>query len=131
VPRTPPPSVSGFARHVARHGVYAAMLVAASMMIGMSGYHWIAGYRWIDAFLNACMLLSGMGPIGDLPTTSAKLFAGGFALYSGLVFLAVTALGLTPVFHWVLHRFHWEWSREEETVGDGGRPRAANAVHKP
>jgi hypothetical protein len=53
-----------------------------------------------------------MGPVGELPTDGAKVFAGVFALYSGLVFLVVTALALTPVFHWVLHRFHWEWTRD-------------------
>jgi hypothetical protein len=114
VPRTPPPSARVFARHVARQAVYAITLVTASVMLGMAGYHWIVGYQWIDAFLNACMLLGGMGPVGELRSNGAKLFAGGFALYSGLVFLAVTALGLTPVFHWVLHRFHWEWAREEK-----------------
>jgi hypothetical protein len=77
-------------------------------MLGMGGYHWIARFSWIDAFLNTCMLLGGMGPVGDLPNNAAKLFAGFFALYSGLVFLAVTALLLTPVIHRVLHRFHWE-----------------------
>jgi hypothetical protein len=113
VPRTPPLSASAFARHVVRQAAYATALVTFSLVLGMSGYHWIAGYRWIDAFLNACMLLGGMGPVGDLRTDGAKIFAGSFALYSGLVFLAVTALGLTPVFHWVLHRFHWEWTRDE------------------
>jgi hypothetical protein len=111
VPRTPP-SATRFARHVARQAGYAFVLVAVSLLIGMAGYHWVAGYRWIDAFLNASMLLGGMGPVGELRTDGAKLFAGTFALYSGLVFLAVTALGLTPVFHWVLHRFHWEWTQE-------------------
>lgn len=86
--------------------------MAVSILLGMTGYHWIAHYAWIDAFLNACMLLGGMGPIGELRTDEAKLFAGAFALYSGLVFLVVTALALTPVFHWVLHRFHWEWMRD-------------------
>jgi hypothetical protein len=113
VPRTPP-SVSRLARHIAQQAVYATALVAFSLMLGMSGYHWIVGYQWIDAFLNACMLLGGMGPVGELRSDGAKLFAGTFALYSGLVFLAVTALGLTPVFHWVLHRFHWEWTRDEK-----------------
>lgn len=113
MPRTPP-SARTFAHHVARQAGYATMLVAASVLLGMSGYHWIARYAWIDSFLNACMLLGGMGPVGDLPSDAAKLFAGLFALYSGLVFLAVTALGLAPVFHWVLHRFHWEWSQAED-----------------
>ena len=60
----------------------------------------------------ACMLLGGMGPMGELHGDAAKLFAALFALYSGLVFLAVTGLALTPVFHHVLHRFHWEWTQE-------------------
>lgn len=108
-----PPSSRRFAHHVARQAGYATALVAASVLLGMAGYHWIASYAWIDAFLNACMLLGGMGPVGELPNDGAKLFAGAFALYSGLVFLVVTVLTLTPVFHWVLHRFHWEWSRED------------------
>ena len=112
MPRTPP-STRRLAGNIARQAVYATALVAASLLFGMSGYHWIAGYGWIDSFLNASMLLGGMGPIGELRSDAAKLFAGAFALYAGLVFLAVTALGLAPVFHWVLHRFHWEWSREE------------------
>lgn len=113
MPRTPP-NTRRFAHHVARQVGYATILVGVSVLLGMGGYHWIAHYSWIDSFLNACMLLGGMGPIGDLPTDAAKLFAGFFALYSGLVFLAVTALGLAPVFHWVLHRFHWEWTSDEE-----------------
>lgn len=74
----------------------------------------LAGYRWIDAFLNACMLLGGMGPVGDLPNDASKLFASLFALYSGLVFLILAALLLTPVFHRVLHRFHWEAKQRGE-----------------
>ena len=80
----------------------------ASLLLGMVGYHWIAGLPWVDAFENAAMLLGGMGPIGEVCSRSGKIFAGVFALYSGLVFLVVTALVISPVFHYVLHRFHWE-----------------------
>jgi hypothetical protein len=97
-----------FAHRLVRQAGYAAALIGASLGIGMAGYHWIAGYSWVDAFLDASMLLGGMGPVGALPTTGAKLFAGSFALYAGLVFLVVAALLLAPVFHRVLHRFHWE-----------------------
>lgn len=97
-----------FLRRLGRHGVYAGALVMFSVMLGMAGYHWIAGFSWIDAFLNSCMLLGGMGPVGDLPNNSAKVFAGIFALYSGLVFLIVAAFLLAPVIHRVLHHFHWE-----------------------
>lgn len=82
----------------------------------MAGYRWIAHFSWIDSFLNACMLLGGMGPVSDtpLPNDRAKIFAGIFALYAGLVFLASAALLLTPVFHRVLHRFHWELTQREQ-----------------
>jgi hypothetical protein len=91
-----------------RQLLYAGELVLLSLLIGMAGYHWLGERTWVDSFLNACMLLGGMGPVGDLPNDRSKIFAGIYALYAGLVFLAVTALLLTPVVHWVLHRFHWE-----------------------
>jgi hypothetical protein len=98
---------------MARQGTYAAMLAAGSVLLGMTGYHFLAHFSWIDSFLNACMLLGGMGPVGDLQGDVAKLFAGIFALYSGLIFLVITALILTPVFHRVIHRFHWDASKHE------------------
>mgnify|MGYP001417837953 FL=1 len=73
----------------------------------MLGYHTLVNLPWVDAFLNASMLLGGMGPI-DPPTTSAgKLFAGIYALYAGLVFLVGVGVFLAPVIHRILHRFHW------------------------
>jgi hypothetical protein len=99
-------------RHIvhsmALNGAWAALLVAISDGAGTLGYRAFAGFTWIDSFLNASMLLGGMGPVGDLPNDRAKLFASLFALYSGLVFLVVAGLMLAPVFHRVLHRFHWE-----------------------
>ena len=103
-----PPSRRHLLRHFALQATRAVVLVLASLFLGMAGYHWIAGLPWVDAFENAAMLLGGMGPIGEVATRSGKIFAGVFALYSGLVFLIVTALVLSPVFHYVLHRFHWE-----------------------
>ena len=97
-----------FIRGLMRNGAWAALAVAVSDGVGTVGYHWFAGFKWIDSFLNASMLLGGMGPVGDLPNDGAKLFASVFALYSGLVFLVVAGLMVAPVFHRVLHRFHWE-----------------------
>lgn len=94
-----------------RHGGYAALLVVMSVAIGMTGYHGLAGRPWVDAFLDTSMLLGGMGPVSTLPNNAAKIFAGLFALYAGLVFLLTAALLLTPVFHRVLHHFHWEGGR--------------------
>ncbi|HTO06425.1 MAG TPA: hypothetical protein VMR86_05145 [Myxococcota bacterium] len=74
----------------------------------MVGYHWFESLPWVDSFLNASMLLGGMGPV-DMPhTESGKLFAGFYALYSGMLFLVLAAILLAPVFHRVLHRFHLE-----------------------
>jgi hypothetical protein len=107
----PPISSRHFAIRLLRHGGYAALLVGASLVVGTAGYHLFAHQLWIDALLNAAMLLGGMGPIGAVDTTSGKLFAAAFALYSGLVFLVAAGLLLAPVFHRVLHRFHSESGR--------------------
>src|SRR6186997_2603459 len=107
------PSPRRLINHLTQQAVYASLLVSASLAIGMSGYHWVARLSWIDAFQNSAMLLGGMGPVDDIPTQGGKVFAGVFALYSGLVFLAITALVLLPVFHYTLHRFHWETDRAQ------------------
>jgi hypothetical protein len=109
----PPVSTRQFVVRLLRHAGYGAVVVAASLAGGTVGFVTLAEQRPIDALLNAAMLLGGMGPVGDLgrASTAGKLFAAAFALYAGLVFLLVTALLLTPVFHRVLHRFHWEGSR--------------------
>ena len=111
--RSRPPSRRTLVRRLRRQGGYAAGLVIASLVLGMAGYHWVAGLPWVDAFENAAMLLGGMGPVGEVATRAGKVFAGLFALYAGLVFLAVTALVLAPVFHHVLHRVHWETNRRD------------------
>jgi len=74
----------------------------------MVGYHWFESLPWVDSFLNASMLLGGMGPVDMPQTESGKLFAGFYALYAGMLFLVLAAILLAPVFHRVLHRFHLE-----------------------
>ncbi|HET9799640.1 MAG TPA: hypothetical protein VFP90_16700 [Gemmatimonadaceae bacterium] len=97
-----------FLRRMMRHGGYAAVLVAFSLVLGVAGYMGFAHLSLVDAILNSAMLLGGMGPVGAIEGTGAKLFAAGFALYSGLVFLLVASILLAPVFHRVLHIFHWK-----------------------
>lgn len=103
-----PPSRRRLVRHLSRQSVYAGAVIGVSLAIGMAGYHLCCGFGWVDAFENASMLLGGMGPVGPIDHPGGKIFAGVFALYSGLIFLVVTALVLTPVFHHVLHKFHWD-----------------------
>jgi hypothetical protein len=74
----------------------------------MSGYMYFERLGWLDAFLNAAMLLGGMGPVNSLRTAGGKLFAGLYALYAGLVFLVVAGILFAPLVHRLFHRFHWE-----------------------
>jgi hypothetical protein len=83
-------------------------LIAASLTVGILGYHFIAGQSWSDSFLNAAMILSGMGPVGDLKSTAAKIFAGSYALYSGLALILIAGIILSPIVHRFLHKFHLE-----------------------
>ncbi len=87
-------------------------MIVTSLAVGMLGYHYIAGQTWPDSFLNAAMILSGMGPVGDLKTTPAKIFAGLYALYSGLALISIAGIILSPVIHRFLHKFHLESARK-------------------
>ncbi len=109
----PPVPMSRFVARLLRHAGYGAAVVAISLAGGTIGFVTFASQQPVDALLNAAMLLGGMGPVGDFSrvSTGGKLFAAGFALYAGLVFLLLAGLLLTPVFHRVLHRFHWEGQR--------------------
>jgi hypothetical protein len=95
-----------FIHRLGRHTAAGSILILVSDVVGTLGYHHFASFSWVDSFLNASMLLGGMGPIGDLPNDASKLFASVFALYSGLVLILVAGVVLAPVFHRVLHRFH-------------------------
>jgi hypothetical protein len=84
----------------------ALVIIAAALSIGVAGYHFIADLPWIDALLNASMILTGMGPVDVLPSKVAKVFASFYALFSGVVFISLMGLLLSPIAHRVLHKFH-------------------------
>ncbi len=102
--RVPPFHV--FAIRMARNFAAATSLIVVSLVIGVVGYHHYEELPWLDAFANASMILSGMGPLGELKTSSGKLFAGCYALYSGLIVIFVAGILLAPVVHRALHKFH-------------------------
>ncbi len=97
-----------FVWRVARHALAALALIALSLGVGMAGYMEIEHLGAPDAFLEAAMLLGGMGPVHAPQSEAGKIFAGLYALYAGIVFLAVTGIVLAPVVHRGLHRFHWD-----------------------
>jgi hypothetical protein len=105
-----------FLLRLAGHGVFALLLVSGSLGLGVLGFHLLSRQSWLDAFMNSAMLLGGMGPIGDMGKTSGKIFAAFYALYAGLVFIAVSGLLFTPVFHRVMHRLHIDESAVERRV---------------
>lgn len=97
-----------FLRRMFRHGLGSLALIVASLLLGMIGYHQAEGLSWLDAFLNASMLLGGMGPLAILQTDAGKLFAGFYALYAGIVFLVAAGILVAPLMHRLFHTFHWE-----------------------
>ena len=86
-------------------------LILFSLSVGMLGYHFLGGLPWIDAFLDAAMILSGMGPVSPLRNDAVKLFAGCYAIYCGITLIATTGVILAPVIHRSLHKFHLEWDK--------------------
>ncbi|TAN03880.1 MAG: hypothetical protein EPN36_10720 [Rhodanobacteraceae bacterium] len=97
---------------VARTLVLCGVVIVVSLAIGMLGYRLTEGMGWLAAFLNASMILGGMGPVDSLHTAAGKLFAGLYALYSGLVLIGVAGLLLAPFMHRLMHRFHLEGRHE-------------------
>jgi hypothetical protein len=95
-----------FVRRVVASLAVAALIVGLSLLAGMLGYAYLEGMSWIDAFLNAAMILSGMGPVDQLKTSAGKLFAGCYAIYSGVVVLVASGIVLAPIAHRIFHRFH-------------------------
>jgi hypothetical protein len=96
-----------FVRRLFIHLGLACGLLLVSLGAGMVGYVALEHLSWMDAFLNAAMLLGGMGPVNPPQTDAGKLFAGCYALYAGLVFIVTAALLFTPVLHRLMHHFHW------------------------
>ena len=106
--RSPVAPRARFLQRLAASIVFGAGIVAFSLAIGIAGYHYLERLDWLDAFVNAAMILSGMGPLANPQSTGGKLFAGLFALYSGLVVVVIAGIIFAPVFHRFLHKFHVE-----------------------
>jgi hypothetical protein len=111
--RHPPAPRRIFVRRLLAHLAVALALVLGSLLAGMAGYGYYEGLAWRDAFLNAAMLLGGMGPVEAPATNGGKIFAGLYALYAGLMFIVVAGVVLAPVVHRMMHKFHWDLSETE------------------
>jgi len=88
------------------YSLFDLAFLAVSLGIGSVGYHQLADLGWVDAFLNASMILTGMGPVDKLETDAAKIFASLYAVFSGVSFLTFCGVLFTPFYHRFMHRFH-------------------------
>ncbi len=95
-----------FVKKLTRNILIGFAIILFSLGMGMFGYHHLENMNWVDAYVNAAMILSGMGPVTELKTDAGKLFAGSYALFSGIVFLVVIAVIFAPVVHRFFHPFH-------------------------
>jgi hypothetical protein len=98
-----------YLRRVTYAAAISASILIAWVFGGMIGYHLLGGLTWIDSFLNAAMIVGGMGPVNTLVNPAAKIFAGIYAILSGVIFLAIFSIIAAPIFHRFLHRFHLEF----------------------
>ena len=97
-----------FFQRLLQHGAYGLLAITVALGIGVLGYRLIGNLSWVDSILNASMILGGMGPVNSLDSDAAKLFSSAYALFSGLFFIGIAALLITPFAHRLLHRMHLE-----------------------
>jgi len=112
-----------FRARLAKTAAVGMGLIVLSLAIGMLGYHSLFGLGFADSFMNAAMILGGMGPVAEAKTNGAKIFAGLYALYSGLALISFAGIMLSPVIHRFLHKFHLEAAKESEGDGPERAPR--------
>jgi hypothetical protein len=103
-----------FLSRVGLHAVIAGGALAVNLVVGILGYHVFESLGWIDAFANAALILSGMGPLAPITTEGGKIFIGIYAIFSGVVFLTTVGFFLTPIVHRILHRLHLESSAAQK-----------------
>lgn len=102
-----------FTMRLLRYGLFALALIVFSTGVGTVGYHILSNLGWIDSFYMACMILTGMGPTIDMDSDAAKIFSSFYALYSGVIFLGITAIFFAPIIHRLLHILHVEDGKEK------------------
>ncbi len=111
-----------FRRRLVKSGTFGSVMIAISLAVGMVGYGYSEGLSVLDSFVNAAMILSGMGPLHVPVTAAGKIFAGIYALYSGFAVLVIAAITFAPVIHRILHRFHLETEDDLGRTGERKLP---------
>ena len=104
--------IKKFVRRVLNYFLFSMIILTFSLGLGTFGYHYFGQISWIDAFYNASFILTGMGPVDEMTTVAAKLFASFYALFSGIIFLSTVAIIFAPIAHRLLHLLHVKESDE-------------------
>ncbi len=107
-------SLPQFLLRQVRYGLFAFALIAFSLLIGTLGYHHFGQLTWLNSFHMTCMILTGMGPVAEIKSTSGIVFSSMYALYSGVAFLSVTAVFFAPLIHRLLHILHVEDEEKDQ-----------------
>lgn len=108
-----PHTLAPFLKKLTRNTLIGFGMILTSLGIGMAGYHHYENMSWIDAYVNAAMILSGMGPVSNLQTDAGKIFAGTYALFSGILFLVIIAIIFGPVIHRFMRQMHLEMTSKK------------------
>lgn len=111
-------SRKAFIKRLIKYLLIAVFIIFISLIIGILGYHFTEKMTWIDSLMNSSMILGGMGPVNTLSTNAGKIFASFYALYAGIVFLVVAGVLFAPVFHRLLHHFHFEMDEDKQEAND-------------
>ena len=119
MPMKPLPSRGRFFIKFLRYSGVSFALILISLSMGAFGYHYFENIPWLDGYLNAAMILTGMGPVNELRTDGGKIFAIGYCLFSGVIFLSAVAVLLAPVVHRFLHRMHLDFDNSPDESEDG------------
>lgn len=106
-------SVRQFIYRLSGHALIALVIVVCALGTGILGYHHFEGLSWLDSFLNASMILGGMGPVNELHNPASKLFAGFYALFAGLIFISVASIIIFPIAHRFLHILHLDGEEKD------------------
>lgn len=117
-PHIPPQRRSHWRSRVQRAVMLAAALLLASLGLGVLGYHFLGNLGWVDSLLEASMILGGMGPVAPMQNDAVKLFASGYALYSGLVILSTSGLLISPWLQRMLYHTHRQASADARAECD-------------
>ncbi len=104
-----------FFKRLLKYTLISLGLIVFSLILGMVGYHNFEGLSWTDSFLNAAMLMGGMGPVDTLHSQGGKIFAGAYALYCGMVLLIAVGIFAAPIVHRFLHYFHLEAEKRQDS----------------